>query len=139
MHAELANLNHCAVSFLSRAAVNLCWYYYSIYKVYCAKYIIYGTYSINCTMFGPYSSIKIIKSKQYIAFYMQRLYTLLMYTALYSLHSSQCTLYDVHYTVHCTTYIIQYIVQRTLYIVLTEMIGRSNGTTHMSTTSACAY
>ena len=27
MRAELANLNHCAVPFLSRAAVNLCWYY----------------------------------------------------------------------------------------------------------------
>ena len=26
MRAELANLNHCAVSFLSRAAVNLSWY-----------------------------------------------------------------------------------------------------------------
>ena len=28
MRAELANLNDCAVPFLSRAAVNLCWYYY---------------------------------------------------------------------------------------------------------------
>ena len=27
MRAELANLNYCAVPFLSRAAVNLCWYY----------------------------------------------------------------------------------------------------------------
>ena len=27
MRAELANLNHCAVPFLSRADVNLCWYY----------------------------------------------------------------------------------------------------------------
>ena len=27
MRAELANLNHCAVPFLNRAAVNLCWYY----------------------------------------------------------------------------------------------------------------
>ena len=26
MRAELANLNHCAVPFLSRAVVNLCWY-----------------------------------------------------------------------------------------------------------------
>ena len=26
MRAELANLNHCAVPFLSRAAVNLSWY-----------------------------------------------------------------------------------------------------------------
>ena len=32
VRAELANLNHCAVSFLRRAAVNLSWYdsiYYS--------------------------------------------------------------------------------------------------------------
>ena len=31
MHAELATLNTCAVPFLSRAAVNLSWYYYTIY------------------------------------------------------------------------------------------------------------
>ena len=29
MRAKLANLNHSAVPFLSRAAVNLCWYYYT--------------------------------------------------------------------------------------------------------------
>ena len=29
MSAELANLNHCAAPFLSRAAVNLYWYYFS--------------------------------------------------------------------------------------------------------------
>ena len=28
MRAELANLNNCAVPFLSRAAANLCWHYY---------------------------------------------------------------------------------------------------------------
>ena len=32
MRTELANLNHCAVPFLSRAAVNLCWYYYNIFE-----------------------------------------------------------------------------------------------------------
>ena len=26
MRSELANLDHCAVPFLSRATVNLCWY-----------------------------------------------------------------------------------------------------------------
>ena len=31
MRAELSNLNHSAVSFLSRVAVNLCWYYYTPY------------------------------------------------------------------------------------------------------------
>ena len=30
MRAELAGLNHCAVTFLSRADANLCWYYYTI-------------------------------------------------------------------------------------------------------------
>ena len=35
MRAELASLNDCAVPFLSRATVNLCWYYYSV------LYIIY--------------------------------------------------------------------------------------------------
>ena len=29
MHTKLAILNHCAVPFLSRAAVNLYWYYYA--------------------------------------------------------------------------------------------------------------
>ena len=28
MRAKLANINHCAVSFLSHAAINLCRYYY---------------------------------------------------------------------------------------------------------------
>ena len=27
MRADLTVLNHCAVPFLSRAAVNICWYY----------------------------------------------------------------------------------------------------------------
>ena len=33
MRAILANLNHCAVPYLSRAAVNLCWYDY-IHRTY---------------------------------------------------------------------------------------------------------
>ena len=36
MRAKLANLNDCAVSFLSRAAVNLCWYD-----------IVYSNYSLS--------------------------------------------------------------------------------------------
>ena len=36
MRAECANLNYYAAPFLSRAAVNLCWYYYNTYsKHYC--------------------------------------------------------------------------------------------------------
>ena len=31
MHAKLANLDHSAVPFLSRASVNLCWYYYVLF------------------------------------------------------------------------------------------------------------
>ena len=38
MRAEIANLNHCAVPFLSRADVNLIWYD-SIYYVFCILYI----------------------------------------------------------------------------------------------------
>ena len=30
MRAKFANLNDCAVSFLSRAAANLCWYWYTL-------------------------------------------------------------------------------------------------------------
>ena len=31
MRAELANLNHCAVTFLSGAVVNLSWHYYTLW------------------------------------------------------------------------------------------------------------
>ena len=33
MRAKLANPNHCAVPFLSRAGANLCWYYYSLRNI----------------------------------------------------------------------------------------------------------
>ena len=33
MRAKLTNLNYCAVPFLSRAAVNLCWYDYIHYTL----------------------------------------------------------------------------------------------------------
>ena len=48
MRAELASLNHCAVPFLSRAAVNLSWYDY-IYETYSSFLIVYETY-IYCTV-----------------------------------------------------------------------------------------
>ena len=42
MRAKLTNINHCAVLFFSRAAVNLCWYCYNKYfvriKVIVVKY-----------------------------------------------------------------------------------------------------
>ena len=41
MRAELASLNHCAVPFLSRTAVNLSWYY-STAKVGSQKVIFYA-------------------------------------------------------------------------------------------------
>ena len=48
MRAELVNLNHCAVPFLSRAAVKLSWYdscvYCILYSVYCV------VYSIHCIL-----------------------------------------------------------------------------------------
>ena len=51
MRAELANLHHCEVPFLSRAAVNLCWYDYDYdydYKMYIL--LIYCTLHIaQCT------------------------------------------------------------------------------------------
>ena len=52
MRAELANINDCAVPFLSRAAVNFCWYDYTttravpvnsvqiVYTVQCTVYIV---------------------------------------------------------------------------------------------------
>ena len=40
MRPELASLNHCAVPFLSRATVNLCWYYISnLYEYFYDEYI----------------------------------------------------------------------------------------------------
>ena len=38
MRADLVDLNHCAVLFLIRAAVNL-WWYYNIYYIYNYTYI----------------------------------------------------------------------------------------------------
>ena len=30
VHAKLAYINHCTISFLSRTAANLCWHYYAL-------------------------------------------------------------------------------------------------------------
>ena len=37
MRAELPNLDDSAAPFLSRAAVNLCWYYYTVYIILLTK------------------------------------------------------------------------------------------------------
>ena len=50
MRAKLANLNDCAVPFLSRAATNLCRYYYSRYKSQGLSYM-YGHRTIKCTQY----------------------------------------------------------------------------------------
>ena len=50
MRAELANLNHRAVTFLSRTTANLCWYYYTLYTVYVHVY----SFCLNET-YGEYS------------------------------------------------------------------------------------
>ena len=39
MRAKLANLNHCAVPFLSRAAVNLSWYDITVFYTYYNGYL----------------------------------------------------------------------------------------------------
>ena len=44
MRADLANLNHYAVPLLSRAAVNLCWYYYIYIYIIHILYICIHTY-----------------------------------------------------------------------------------------------
>ena len=44
MRAKLANLNHCAVPFLSRAGVNSCWYYYTSNFIY--SMLLYFKYKI---------------------------------------------------------------------------------------------
>ena len=49
MRAELANLNYCAVAFLSRAAVNLCWYY--ILLLYIVYYIMQTVYGVMCSVY----------------------------------------------------------------------------------------
>ena len=52
MRAELTNLNHCAVPFLSRAAVNLCWYYHTFVhlRLWCGllwlSYILYTSHRL---------------------------------------------------------------------------------------------
>ena len=61
MRVELANLNDCAVPFLSHAAVSLCWYYYTMhldytlyslhkrtsYNMLTMPYAVYGVYAIH--------------------------------------------------------------------------------------------
>ena len=47
MRAELANLNNCAVLFLSRAAVNLSWYD-SISKCSTIEHIVRAIITIHC-------------------------------------------------------------------------------------------
>ena len=47
MRAKLANLNNCAVPFLSRAAVNLCWYHYILYFYIMLLYNILLYYSVK--------------------------------------------------------------------------------------------
>ena len=47
MRAELANLNHCAVPFLSRAAVNLSWYDSTVF------YILMKPIPITCFSLSP--------------------------------------------------------------------------------------
>ena len=42
MRAEVSNLNHCAVPFLSRAAVNLNWYDYNEYFVLIYRLLVLG-------------------------------------------------------------------------------------------------
>ena len=58
MRAELANINHCAVPFLSRAAVNLSWYD-STYII--IIYIIYMVYAA-CTECSVWNTGKLTKS-----------------------------------------------------------------------------
>ena len=56
MRSELANLNHCAVPFLSRAAVNLSWFNYSrvayIYVRSRAKYLKFRTTTSKINILG---------------------------------------------------------------------------------------
>ena len=52
MRAKLANLNNCAVLFLSRADANLCWYiifYYFSNQLDCLREL-YKTYDTNKTL-----------------------------------------------------------------------------------------
>ena len=53
MRARLANLNNCAVHFLSRAATNLCWYYITIsiicpYPALCRTRVTWCYYPVWC-------------------------------------------------------------------------------------------
>ena len=57
MRAKLASLNHCAVPFLSRAAANFCWYYYTMQynSLYIVPYTIHSLqYSVIVTQIGKH-------------------------------------------------------------------------------------
>ena len=47
MSAELANLNHRAVPFLSRAAVNLCWYRRNLKRDVTEEYEIWYIFTLT--------------------------------------------------------------------------------------------
>ena len=47
MRAKLANLNHCAVPFLSRAVVSLCWCFYTLYVVHGTEHIFIIVWNAN--------------------------------------------------------------------------------------------
>ena len=50
MRTKLANLNDCAVPFLSRATANFCWYSYMP-----KLRIVYALHSLNSLMFVSYT------------------------------------------------------------------------------------
>ena len=70
MRAELANLNHCAVSLLSRAAANLCWYYYILQHIILHRlYSTYANLSSNIHIihhiYSTLYTIQLIRNKVY--------------------------------------------------------------------------
>ena len=58
MRAELANLNHFTVPFLSRAAVNLSWYDSTPYtSLYTTPFVIHYTTPYTTTCTTPYITL----------------------------------------------------------------------------------
>ena len=54
MCAELADLNHSAVPFLSRAAINLSWYDITLYGIQCIIHITHiATAKITARKYSP--------------------------------------------------------------------------------------
>ena len=91
MSANLANLNHCAVHFLSRAGANLCWYYYTEFNllaraVHDSYYVIYAR-AVHDSYYVIYA--RAVHDSYYV------IYARAVYDSYYVIYARVCQLRNV--------------------------------------------